>query len=367
MLRELRTGLLYRNPKPHVRSEHAYFPSVVSDGPEWLATVVLGEAFEAQNLHTVLFRSTDCGEHWHLEGRLFPRAPGRCVSDCSRISRAANGELLVVTVLDDRSGRPDAGLANPENLGHVPNSLVLRRSSDQGRTWSDPTPIRSPLEGPCFELCCPIVVVRDDLWVLPTSTWPDWDGRAPNGWRMIALHSRNQGRSWDAATVMFDPEQRVIYWESKIAVLPDGRWLAVAWAYDRCSGRDLPNQFALSDDQGATWTPPRSMDIFGQTLAPLALPDGRVLCLVRRMDQPGLWAVLSEIEGERWRNLAFQPLWGAGPAGRTRTSENMVENFNTLRFGAPCLSWTPQGTIFAAFWGYEDCVSVIRWFNFRVE
>ena len=44
------TGLIYRNPKPHVRSVHAYFPSVVpvANG-ELLATLVLGDAFEASN------------------------------------------------------------------------------------------------------------------------------------------------------------------------------------------------------------------------------------------------------------------------------------------------------------------------------
>ena len=29
MLKDFKTGILFRNPKPHVRSIHAYFPSVV--------------------------------------------------------------------------------------------------------------------------------------------------------------------------------------------------------------------------------------------------------------------------------------------------------------------------------------------------
>ncbi len=65
LIENLRTGLIYRNPAPHVRSVHAYFPSVavLPDG-EMLATAVLGEAFEAVNLHTHLFRSVDQGETW---------------------------------------------------------------------------------------------------------------------------------------------------------------------------------------------------------------------------------------------------------------------------------------------------------------
>jgi hypothetical protein len=44
----------------------------------------------------------------------------------------------------------------------------------------------------------------------------------------------------------------------------------------------------------------------------------------------------------------------------------MVENFQVLRFGAPCITALPDGTLFVAFWGYEDCVSNIRWFKLRI-
>ena len=48
VLGNLTTGILYKNPKPHVKSVHAYFPSVAAmPNGELLATYVLGEAFEA--------------------------------------------------------------------------------------------------------------------------------------------------------------------------------------------------------------------------------------------------------------------------------------------------------------------------------
>lgn len=80
MLSELTTGLVYRNPKPHVTSVHAYFPSVaLLPNGEMVAAYMLGEAFEAVNLHTVLARSTDGGATWTPEGRLLP--PAELVSD----------------------------------------------------------------------------------------------------------------------------------------------------------------------------------------------------------------------------------------------------------------------------------------------
>ncbi len=369
MLRDLRTGVLYRNPKPHVRSEHAYFPSVVVlDDDELLATVVLGEAFESVDLRTCLLRSKDAGENWRFEGRIYPGTPDRLTSDCSRIALMPDGELLALMARDERSRHPDEGLSNAENLGHAPNALFLLRSRDRGASWTCPVPLEAPLEGPCFELCCPVVALRDGRWLLPTSTWPNWEGWAPNGWRMIALVSHDRGTTWpEYADVMVDPEQRIVFWESKIVELPDGRLLAVAWAYDRVASRDLPNQFCLSSDGGSTWSPPRSTGIQGQTLTPLVLPDGRILTVFRRMDEPGLWAARSRIEGEAWTNDDFHPLWGVRAAGLTGESANMVRNFNVLRFGAPCLALLPDQSVFAAFWCYEDCVSNIRWFKFRVS
>src|SRR5687768_9798517 len=131
------TGLIYRNPKPHVRSVHAYFPSVVAmDNGELLAMVVLGEAFEAANLHTHVARSRDQGETWELEGPIYPGTTDRLTSDSSRITALPGGEVVAFLVRADRTGHPDEGLASAETLGFVPTELLLFRSSDYGHTWS---------------------------------------------------------------------------------------------------------------------------------------------------------------------------------------------------------------------------------------
>jgi hypothetical protein len=363
------SGLIYRNPKPHVRSVHAYFPSVVplADG-ELLATLVLGEAFEAPDCHTYVARSTDDGETWELEGRIYPGTPERLTSDASRIAVTPDGEVVAFMIRADRSAHPDEGLTNPENLGFVPTELLILRSSDGGRTWSRPSPLAPPLEGPSFELCSPITPLQDGRWLLPTHTWHGWDGDCPNGLKLVAFVSPDRGRTWPShVDVMVDPEQHVIYWESKIVQFQDGRLLATAWVYDRVLGQDHPNAYALSDDGGRTWSPPRSTGLQGQTLTPFLLDDGRVLCVYRRMDEPGLWANLSHLEGDAWVNDTSAPLWGARSAGLTGASQNMSENFQVLRFGAPCITRLQDGTIFTAFWCYEECVSNIRWFKLKVE
>ena len=368
-IRNLGTGLIYRNPIAHVRSVHAYFPSVVTlDNGEMLATLVLGEAFEAPNCHTYVARSTDNGETWRLEGPIYQGTPDRLTSDACRITALPGGEVVAFMVRADRTDHPDEGLTSHETLGFVPTELLILRSGDYGHTWSEPETLTPPLVGPSFEMCCPITPLSDGRWILPTATWHDWDGNCPNGLQMVAFVSDDRGQSWPAYwTVMRDPQQHIIYWESKVVELPDGRLLAAAWAYDKDAAKDHPNQYTLSSDSGKTWSAPRSTGLLGQTLTPFALDDGRILCVYRRMDQAGLWANNSHLEGDKWVNDAAEPLWGAQVAGLTSTTANMAQNFNVLRFGAPCITRLQDGTLFVAFWCYEDCVCVIRWFKLQID
>lgn len=368
VLKSLQTGLIYRNPKPHVKSIHAYFPSVaLLPNNELLATFDLGEAFESADNHVHLARSSDNGKTWRMEGRVYPGTKDRLTSDGARLTILPDGEAVIYMMRCDRSAHPDDGLANEKTLGFVPTELLLLRSRDGGHTWSDPAPLTPPLVGPSFELCCPIVPLRSGRWILPTATWPGWDGNCPNGIKMVALVSDDRGQSWPRYwNVMQEPKGRVFFWESKILELPDGRLLAVAWTYDDKAKKDRPNQYAISTDGGATWSPPRSTGLQGQTLTPILLPDGRILCVYRRMDKVGLWANVSRLDKDKWVNEAEAPLWGHGAAKLTATTKNMTHNFNVLRFGAPCIVRLRNGTLFVAFWCYEDCVSNIRWFKFKI-
>ncbi len=258
-INKLATGWLYRNPQPHVRSVHAYFPSIAAlpDG-QMLAAAVLGEAFEAVNLRTNLFRSRRPGRDLaEAEGMLHAGASGRVTSECARLTALPDGGLAAYMVRHDRTDHPDAGLTNPATLGFVPTGLWLLRSADAGKNLDCPANHQPGRWLARLSKCSPpITVLRDGRWLIPTHTWPDWDGHCPNGLQMIALVSRDQGRTWpEYWKVMSDPAGRVYFWESKIAELPEGRLLATAWVYDDQAKSDRPNHYALSED-GQNWSAP---------------------------------------------------------------------------------------------------------------
>ena len=364
-----KTGILFRHANAHVSSVHAYFPSVVSLGAgEFVASVVLGEAFEATNLNTHLFRSVDHGETWVDEGELCPVPEYGVFSNAARLTLTPTGELVAFIMRHDRTEHPNEGLTNVDTLGFVPTELLLRRSKDKGKTWGPIQMIETPLVGPSFELCSPITILSDGRWLLPTSTWQGWAGDCPYGIRMVALESHDAGVSWPEYKDVMREEGRMTYfWESKIVELADGRLLSVAWVHDADKGVDRANHFSLSDDGGSTWTVPATMNIHGQTMTPHVLPDGRVLVVYRRMDRPGLWATVAYLDGDTWVNEKDEPIWGASAQGLTGTSDNMVDNFTVLRFGAPCITPIDEKTVMVSFWCYEDCVSVIRWYRVQVS
>src|SRR5262249_49872147 len=254
----------------------------------------------------------------------------------------------------------EEGLTNRANLGHVPMDLILLRSKDGGVTWDGPTTIEPALVGPSFEICHRIVELADGRWLAPTATWKGWNGEAPNGMKSIALVSHDQGRTWPGWITVIDQYERgIISWEQGLTQLADGRLLAVVWSFDERAGRSVPNRFALSED-GWTFSPPRENGLQGETAKLLTLSDGRVLCLYRRTDRPGLWANLVQIEGDDWINLAETPVWrglASGMTGRGTAGEER----RAVKFGFPSVVGLPGGDVLSVFWCLEECLHVIRW------
>ena len=157
----------------------------------------------------------------------------------------------------------------------------------------------------------------------------------------------------------------LLYWEQSIAPLPDGRLLAVAWVFDEQAGTSLPNRYALSADD--RFAPPRENGLRGQTAKILALRDGRVLCLYRREDRPGLWADLARIDGDAWVNLAEAPRLAGrrrpGMSGRAAAGEEL----GALKFGYPSMVQLPDGDVLAVFWCCEECIHNIRWIRLAID
>lgn len=361
------TGLVYRNPKPFLKAIHAWHPSLVvlNDG-SLLAGFDLGEAVEALDYRTYTARSHDGGQTWSAPRPLFQDPVARRSTHSARLGRMRDGLLVAFGGRYYRDD-PEEGLTNRSNLGFVPMDLFQLVSRDEGATWDGPVPMVPPLVGPAFEICHRVIELQDGRWLAPTATWRGWNGDAPNGIQAIALVSRDRGQTWpEWITISNLSSSNVVSWEQGLTELPDGRLLAVVWCFDEKTGRSLPNRYTISAD-GRTFSVPRENGMQGETAKIITLRDGRVMCLYRRIDKPGLWASLVTIEGDAWRQLAEQVVWQGPVSGMLGQRSSSSDELSALKFGFPSLVQLDNGDVFAVFWCAEDSVHNIRWVRLKIS
>lgn len=354
------TGLVYRNPRPELRSRHTWHPTIVRfpDG-ELLVTFDIAEADVALDYRTHATHSTDGGATWTAPERVVPDPPGRPTTHSVRTALAPDGTVVAMGGLMYRDD-PELSVVNVPTLGYTEMELILTRSADRGRTWSPIERIDPPLVGPAFEVCHAIVPLADGRWVWPCSTWMGWDGDAPNGMNAILLVSEDEGRTWPSFITEFDRwDESILHWEQHFLELHDGRWLAAAWAVSLETNKTQPTPYAISDDRGVTWRHGLT-GFLAQTTKTIELPDGRILAVYRRNDEPGLWATVARLDGDAWVNLETVPLWRGQASGMTGDTNPGAE-LAQLKFGFPQMVLEPDGTVFLVFWCEEECIKNIRW------
>lgn len=366
MIETVETGIVWRNPKPHLRAAHTWHPCVnrLSDGT-LLATFDIGQAVESLDYRTYFAHSSDEGRTWTDPQPLLPDpVHERPTSHSVRAGLMDNDELFAMGSIGYRED-PDVGTVNHKTLGYGEMDVVCTRSTDGGHTWTPARIVNMPLVGPGFETCHAPVALRDGRWLWPAATWKGWDGDAPNSMKAIAAVSSDRGQTWPTyIDVMDDFANGIIHWEQSLIELPDGRLMSICWRFDERAGRSRPNHFAISAD-GRTFDTPRECGLNGQTAKLTLLSDGRVLCLYRHDQKPGLWANVSEIKADDWINLDEAVLW-QGAASGMRGEGASGEELSALKFGFPSTTILPNGDVLAVFWCCEDCIHNIRWVRLRI-
>ncbi|MGH9397245.1 MAG: sialidase family protein [Terriglobia bacterium] len=360
-------GLVYTNPKAYLRSITAYHPSLVLlGGNECLATFDIGEAVESLDYHTVAARSLDGGETWTLEKSLIA-TPSPATTHTIRTSRLSDGKVIGFGALHHRHD-PEAGLVNRDTFGFVPVDLILVRSLDRGRSWTPPQRIEPPLVGPSWEVCHPIVQLREGRWLAPTATWRGWNGENPSGEQAVVLISDDQGANWKSFGRSFDGRwSGRSHLEQSVIELIDGRILAVSWVYDAKAGKNYPTEYSISEDGGETFSLPMLTGFEAQTCKLIQLAgDDRILAVYRRHDRPGLWAQLARLEGRQWIHLYEASLWQGAESGMTGSAPT-GEELSALKFGYPSMKELNPGDVLLLFWCQENCVTHIRWLRLRIR
>ena len=304
-------------------------------------------------------RSSDGGETWVLEGTIAPPTTDPPSTSALKLSLAADGRT--VFAYGSHSFR-----RAEESFGDGRNEPVLCRSTDGGRTWSDPQVVPMPVDCP-LEISHGVLSLPSGRLLAPAATLPAKDRL---GEQLLVAISNDGGRSWPQHGVVFeDPDGRFGYFEQKLAVISPDLLMAVCWTVTLGDVADQPDSFALSRDSGTTWGPARSTGIMGQTMTPVPLGDDRLLVLYnRRYGDQGIVMNLVTFSEQSWSIVYEGTMYDAGARrDRPQGLESGVEELDAFMFGFPTAIALQEGTYLATHWCKEGPTFDIRWTKLRVD
>ena len=283
--------------------------------------------------------------------------------------------------------------------GHGKGSIVMKRSTDGGQTWSERLPVpasfatsqevptmwrvtdpagkerivlwsglhpaklaHSEDNGATWSELAPAgdwggIVVMGDLAATTTKgrylAWFHDDGRflhkggkAAGTFTLLQTESTDGGVQWSAPRALWTGSD-VHYCEPGCVRSPDGTQLALLLRENR---RKQPSAWMTSRDEGASWSEPRAMHpaLTGDRHTLRYAKDGRLVAVFRdtRLDGDGAW------RGDfiAWVGTFDDIASGNGGQYRVR----LLDNQNAWDCGYPGLEALPDGTLVATTYGHWE-------------
>ncbi|MEE3371033.1 MAG: Rid family hydrolase [Planctomycetota bacterium] len=260
---------------------HVSFPTPIDLTPELLKSYQ-GGGFPADidaptGGRALVSRSTDNGQTWSQPITLVD-TPGDDRHPC--VVEHPDGTLVCVFfVIDNWYGyeRPPAGRNKNSRVASI-------RSTDGGKTWSQPIFMPSPFT--YYDRMCgkPVILPDGDI-LLSTYGKEHWQGAEQLG----LYRSSDSGRSWKFVNRLEGSVGALD--EPAVTRATDGTIIMIARPH---------GEIAFSPDAGQHWTSPRPFGI--QMVAPclMTLRDGTIVCIFGWGGTGGLQIMWSDDQGKTW-------------------------------------------------------------------
>ena len=176
----------------------------------------------------------------------------------------------------------------------------FRISKDAGKTWSRSVPI--PMDNLSYLAAYDSATVRADgrCLLFLSGSAPGFQGQPGSSGPLVYCSTEDGTDFHFLSSIAPDRNGGPPFMYPRGVALPNGRLLCVL-RRDRDWSAAQWTEIYSSDDGGGTWQFLSRATDFGAPSAPVLLSDGRlVLVYGRRMDPPGIRAVVSEDGGRSW-------------------------------------------------------------------
>lgn len=171
------------------------------------------------------------------------------------------------------------------------------RSTDNGITWEEPVYVPAPT-GRDTGVSDPVIQLPNDDLLIPM-----YGARPGEMHQVMVMRSSDGGRSWsDSVTAAFDPLGTFSFEEPSLLYLPSGKLICMIRIH-RLAEEEYGYYLYQTDsyDLGKTWSTPRPTSIWGHPPHMVHLSSGKILCVYGYRRIPfGIRACLSHDEGETW-------------------------------------------------------------------
>ena len=271
-------------------STQGYFPVLVRTGPQALAVIYrTGGTHVSARATLAVSTSTDGGQCWSDPVEITPRWED---SRNPAFGVNAAGELIAAywkASLDCYIDTPNGAQWQSQEARGTEPTMFVRRSTDDGLTWSPEWPYRSEF----LTLPSPYgrIILAPDGTLLMSVYGTPREQRDGIHDIAILLRSRDGGLTWGDESLV-----TVGHNETSYAFLPDGRLLAAT----RSESGHVATLF--SDDGGYVWSTPVPVTRDGEHPADLTvLASGAIqLTFGRRIRPMGCGVLFSADGGQTW-------------------------------------------------------------------
>lgn len=257
------------------------FPAfvVLADGSP-LITYSIGSGKDTDDLDIELRRSTDGGRTWTEPVRPFETTVDRRRGSlkAAPITRLDGDHLICAALWIDREAFPGQPLFNPVTEGCLPMTVLLADSFDAGGTWTPWRVVPMPDDIGPPSLTNAILRLADGTLVLSIESNKPYLDTSKWFQKVVHLRSSDGGATWaPPVTVLEDPTGRILNWDQRGAIAPDGRLVTFTWTYDYETATYLNVRRRISADGIAPYGPADDLGFADQPGHPAVLPDGRVV------------------------------------------------------------------------------------------